>query len=150
MFAAIVFAPGAPLDGQVRDNANYNDFLAYLEGYANVADTNFNIAPAQPINDRLITILPSEIKNVIVPLVAEDMRIALDAYLPAPAYPASITPPSFSFWPNNNGWALLVAYQQISGSAAQLDFSLGGCPTVYKYSWDVGLNRTVMSRNGKC
>ena len=154
MLAAIVFAPGPSLDGQVRDNANYNNFLAYLEGYANIGDTNFNSAPGRPINDRLITILPSEIKNVIVPMVAENMRIALDAYFPAPSsYPASSSPPSFTFWVLNNGWMSpvpLVNYQGLSGSTAQLDFSPGGCPTVYLYRWDVGLNRTVMSRSGKC
>lgn len=150
LFAAIVFAPGAPLDGQIRDNANYNNFLAYLEGYTNVADTNFDTTPGQPINDRLITILPSEIKNVIVPVVAEDMRIALDGYSPPPSYPVSSSPPSFTAWPNDNDWAPLVTYKQLSGATAQLDFSPGGCPTVYEYSWDAGLGRTVMSRNGKC
>ena len=149
MFAAIVFAPGAPLDGQVRDNANYNNFLAYLEGYTNTGDTNFNSAPGSPINDRLITILPSEIKNVIVPLVAEDVRISLDGYLPPPLYPASFPAP-VSAWVSTNGWLPLISYRQISNATAQLDFLAGGCATDYQYVWDGGLNRTVMSRNGKC
>jgi len=149
MLAAIVFAPGASLDGQVRDNANYNNFLAYLEGYANIGDTNFNSAPGRPINDRLITILPSEINNVIVPLVAEDVRISLDGYTPAPLYPASFPAP-VSAWVSINGWLPLISYQKFSNATAQLDFSVGGCPTVYQYIWDGGLNRTVMTRNGKC
>ena len=149
MLAAIVFAPGASLGGQVRDNANYNNFLAYLEGYANAGDTNFNSAPGSPINDRLITILPNEIKNMIVPLVAEDVRISLDGYSPPPAYPASFPAPSE--WISTNGWLpSLISYQQLTNATAQLDFSAGGCPTVYQYRWDVGLNRTVMTRNGKC
>ncbi len=154
MFAAIVFAPGAPLDGQVRDNANYNNFLAYLEGYTNVADTNFNNSPGQPINDRLITILPIEIKNVVVPMVAEDIRVALDSYfLSSSAYPASSSVLSINPWVHNNQWLLpvaLVGYQKLSDTTAQLDFSPGGCPTIYQYSWNAGLGRTVMNRNGKC
>lgn len=149
MLAAIVFAPGASLGAQVRDNANYNNFLAYLEGYTNAGDTNFNSAPGSPINDWLITILPNEIKNMIVPLVAEDVRISLDGYSPPPAYPASFPEP-VSAWVSTNGWLPLISYQQLTNATAQLDFSAGGCPTVYQYRWDVGLNRTVMTRNGKC
>ena len=154
MFAAIVFAPGAPLDGQVRDTAHYNDFLAYLEGYTNVTDTDFNNASAQPINDRYITILPSEIKNVIVPIVAEDVRISLNSYPPPLlSYPASYSALTPSPWLTTNGWIngpiALITYQK-TGATVQVGFSPGGCQTVYQYRWDADLDQTVMVRNGKC
>jgi hypothetical protein len=145
-FAAIVFAPGAPLSGQVRDSAHFNDFLAYLEGFVAATDTNFNNMPAQPINDRFMTVLPVEIKNWITPRVAAELRDALDAPTTPTPYPDTL--PTLPTWIDNNGWTPLIAYRKVSDTSAELDFSAGGCATLYTYVFNAGA--TIFTRQGKC
>lgn len=80
--AAIVFAPGAPLAGQVRDAAHLNDYSAYLEGYASATATNFNTTPPGAINDRFLMIAPRELMNVVTSRMAREL--SLQAYTVTP------------------------------------------------------------------
>ena len=142
MFAALVLSPGAPLSEQLRDSANYNNFLAYLEGFVATTDTMFNNIPARQINDHVITILPIEIKNLITPRVASELGDALNAT----PYPDAL--PTLPSWVDNNGWTPLIAYRKLDDTSAELDFSAGGCATIYAYTFTAGA--TTVKRQGKC
>lgn len=142
--AAIVFAPGAPLAGQVRDAAHLNDYSAYLEGYASATATNFNTTPAGAINDRLLMIAPRELMNVVTPRMAGEVRLLL-ASTPYP-----MTPPPLPAWALANQWDAVMTYTtSMMGNAAMLGFS--GCSVSYTLQWDSGSGTTVISgHSGSC
>jgi hypothetical protein len=142
--AAIVFAPGSPLAGQVRDTAHLNDYSAYLEGYASATATNFNTNPGAPINDQFLLIAPGDVMNVVTSRMAGELRLLLAS----PPYPMTLPP--LPAWATANQWNAVMAYTaSMMGTAATLGFS--GCSASYTLQWDSGSGTTVISaHSGGC
>ena len=78
--AAIVFAPGAPLNEQRRDtDERRNSVSQYVEGYVNATTFSASAAGAT-YNDQLISISASDIFAVTQRRVAKEVQVALNAY----------------------------------------------------------------------
>ncbi len=78
---AIVFAPGAALGTQVRDTANANNFVNYLEGENANGDLKFTTAPASgTFNDKLLLITPDNFFPAVETRVAREARSVLLAF----------------------------------------------------------------------
>jgi len=92
---AIVFAPGPPLSGQVRDATHVNDPTSYLEGNnaLGLSNTNFTTANASAtFNDRLLPItnanlFPAVEKRIAGEIIGTDTpTIGLRGYYMSPGY----------------------------------------------------------------
>lgn len=82
---AIVFSPGAVIGNQVRDTANENNVVNYLEGEnsngAPPGDNTFTTALASStFNDKLLPITREALFPVVEMRVASELRAALRAY----------------------------------------------------------------------
>lgn len=142
--AAIVFSPGAPLAGQVRDSAHLNDYSAYLEGYASPTATNFDTTPGGPINDRFLMISPRDLMNVVTSRMAGELRLLLAT----PPYP--MTMPPLPAWATANQWDTVMVYAAgMMGTTVTLGFS--PCSTLYTLQWDSSSGTTVIgAHSGSC
>jgi len=84
---AIVFAPGAAIQGQNRDPANattHNDPASYLEGFtAGASDYTFttNVLPSDAFNDRLLVITQADLMSAVEPAVAARIERDIKPYL---------------------------------------------------------------------
>ena len=78
--AAIVFAPGAPLSEQMRDNdERRNSVSQYVESYVNA--TTFSVSAASgTYNDQLIAISAPDIFAITQRRVTKEVQVALNAY----------------------------------------------------------------------
>ncbi len=78
--AAIVFAPGAPLNEQRRDtDERRNSVSQYVESYVNT--TTFSVSAASgTYNDQLIAISAPDIFAITQRRVAKEVQVALNAY----------------------------------------------------------------------
>jgi hypothetical protein len=108
---AIVIAPGAPVNGQVRDTNGINSASQYVETYVNA--TSFSTSAdgrtyhEQPIliNDQLIVISTADIFSVVQRRVAKEVQSALNAYYTANGYyPTAAL--------SNNSGCLVANYSQ--------------------------------------
>jgi len=84
---AIVFAPGAAIQGQNRDPADvtaHNAPASYLEGFtAGATDYTFttNALPSDTFNDRLLVITQADLMSVVEPAVAARIERDIKPYL---------------------------------------------------------------------
>jgi hypothetical protein len=77
--AAIVFAPGAPVNGQIRDAEQINSVSQYIESY--VTPASFSTSEAGPLyNDQLIAISTADIFLVVARRVARELQNTLQTY----------------------------------------------------------------------
>jgi len=100
---AIVFSPGAPIGNQVRDAANENNVVNYLEGEnsngAPPGDNTFTAALASSnFNDRLLPITRQALFPVVEMRVARELRLSLRNY-----YAANGFFPLAAQFPDNTG-----------------------------------------------
>jgi type II secretory pathway pseudopilin PulG len=117
---AIIFAPGLPVQGQVRDAANINSAASYLEGL-NLGDpVNYIVdTTAPPSNDRLLTITQAELMAAVEPAAAakieHDVKPLLQDYFNKwHAYPFAVP------WPGAGPPALQSAYLGVAGQTEGL------------------------------
>jgi hypothetical protein len=85
---AIIFAPGAALGAQLRDNANQNIPANYLEGEnANANDPIFTTAiNSSAFNDRVLALTNADFMPVVEQRVAREMIAILTSYKAAKGY----------------------------------------------------------------
>jgi type II secretory pathway pseudopilin PulG len=84
---AIIFAPGEMRPGQVRNAANQNNVVNYLEGENNNGDLIFTTALASnTFNDRLLAITSDNLFSAVTARVAGEVRLALEQYRTANGY----------------------------------------------------------------
>jgi hypothetical protein len=94
--AAIVFAPGAALNGQARNGAtNQNNVANYLDGInASGGSVYLTQTADDTFNDRLATITVADLMATVEKRIANEITVALNQYflanslLPKPALPA--------------------------------------------------------------
>lgn len=91
-FSAIVFAPGAALQGQVRSGTGTNALENYLDGVNATPTTVFSAAlPGPAFNDRLLPVSGADLVAIAERRVSREVAAALNQYfdtygfLPAPA-----------------------------------------------------------------
>lgn len=78
---AIVFAPGPFVASQVRDAANQNNVVNYLEGENANGDTTYTTAPASStFNDKLLAITGPALMPIVERRVAREMMALLEQY----------------------------------------------------------------------
>lgn len=117
---AIVFAPGLPVQGQIRDAANINNAPSYLEGLNLGNPVNYSIdTTAPPSNDRVLTITQAELMAAVEPAVAakiaHDVKPLLQDYSDKwNAYPFAVP------WPVAGPPALQSAYLGVAGQTEGL------------------------------
>lgn len=135
---AVVVAPGPPVTGQTRPSRNAVD---YLEA-GNVGGRNFVTGlPADPanFNDKVLTLLRSEMMPLVTARVAEEMKKHLGTYHDANgAYPADQAAFSGVFagapqWVRR--WAETTVYTPVSSESATLRFN--GCGIDYTLTFGV-------------
>ena len=82
---AIIFAPGAALGAQLRDNANQNIPANYLEGEnANGNNPTFTTAINSSVfNDRVLALTNADFMPVVEQRVAREMTTILNNYFAA-------------------------------------------------------------------
>ena len=82
--AAIVFAPGAPVNGQLRGAAQSFSVSQYMEGYTATTPPSFSTSEAgSSYNDQLIVISAIDIFLVVERRVAKEVQNALKSYYTA-------------------------------------------------------------------
>ncbi len=86
---AIVFAPGAAINGQSRDGANTNTVANFLDGNNADGDTDFISTPASDtFNDRLLAISGDNLWPIVEKRIGSEVKKALGEYYIAwSAYP---------------------------------------------------------------
>ncbi len=140
---AIVFAPGPPLSGQIRDAAHINDPASYLEGNNALGGSNTNFTTANvssTFNDRLLPITNGNLFPVVEKRIANIIMGTgtgststtglREYYWNNSAYPSSplnYSSLQYSNYPTtqtntlnmltNNGWDTLVVYSPTSPPA---------------------------------
>jgi len=102
---AIIFAPGAPLGTQIRDNAtNRNDPANYLDGANAAGLPSFVMQKADAhFNDRLVTITVGDLMSAIEKRVGNEVTVRLNQYFAANSLlpnPAPVT--DFSCQPHGD------------------------------------------------
>lgn len=116
--AAIVFAPGSLLSGQLRDAANQNNAANYLDGNNALGGPVFqNLAASPAFNDRLIAIPVADLMARVNKRVVNEVALALNAFAAAyGALPSAANPNASNCRPGGN--PNLCAVNQPSGILA--------------------------------
>lgn len=84
--AAVVFAPGAPLQTQPRDAAHATNIASYLDGTNAKGTGTYEMhAASGTFNDRLIAIVPTEVVSVVERRLAKELGDAIKGYYTANA-----------------------------------------------------------------
>ena len=161
--AAVIIAPGVPLNGQDRSGLAANNYLysnAYFEGSATPATDAITLKveqnnhPPLKYNDRYLLITNLEILDRSTPSVAKALAATLSSYA---TYPPTGWLPSGGVWSTTySGWvspdpttgAYPINYQYLNNTSAIVQFEL--CTPTYAF----GITRTGSSdqidRHGHC
>jgi hypothetical protein len=135
-FGAIVFAPGAALQGQVRSGPAANQVVNYLDGINATPTVAFSAGrPGPAFNDRLLPLSRTDLVAIAERRVSREIVLALSAYfdqhrfLPSPAAFGNVQCTVPDFVPPNGCQALPgVLAGRIPGSMDPNAYAPPGTP----------------------
>jgi hypothetical protein len=149
--AAIVFAPGAPLNGQSRNGAaNQNSVANYLDGINATGGASFLAQTADDnFNDRLATITVADLMMIVEKRVANEITAALNQYFLANArLPKPALQTDFNCQPNGDQTLCTPSVAVASGLLPRNVSQGAGWPGIafpawFNANWRTSVNYTI-------
>jgi hypothetical protein len=130
---AVLIAPGIALTGQARPDVLAS---AYLEDVNSAGTTFVSSSALANFNDRVIPIRRAELMSMVVPRVAQEIKVLLDNYRPAngntypvdlPAFLTAMTPG----WIVTNNWHTSVETYTLTTPPNIASFKFLNCAVTF-------------------